>query len=280
MEKSIRTFSAAYLQSCMFRKQPYEVLEYTTLNEKLNIQPDLYPDVNVYPSLCAYAIGAGGHEFTLTADSYPVIDFLQHKATDTALFDQRPFVLRQINNDLDASQRARYALRKTMVINGQTYIGYYLKRIPMNVNPTTLQLRTIANGVTVSTPFVPTTDNLNPTPTATSNTGTNVLSNDNVICTTVLPISFTADDIQEYIDACVILFGDERRAIISEIALCSAVDKVITVNPDTGVSFNFNETIAVQIANFTSTFKLASENNNGLQMDIDFGSNDPLYRIV
>lgn len=280
MENSIRTIYAASLQSCMFRKQPYEVLEYTTLNEKLGVQPKIYPDENTYPSLGYWAIGKGGHTSFAGSDGTPLPKLVSHQATDAALFDQLPFVLRQIDNDIDAAQRARYALRKTIVFAGTTYVAYYLKRIPMSQNPSIAELVTVENGISTATPFVPTTANLNPVKTTASNTGANVISKDYITNTSKLPLIMTGDDMQELITACTILYGSKDYAIITEIALCSGVDKVITVNPDTGISFNFLEAIAVQVASFLTTFKTGQSANAGFELVVDFGSNDPLFRIA
>lgn len=279
MENSIRTIYAAALQSCMFRKQPYEVLEYTTLNEKLGVQPRIYPDGNTYPSLGYWAIGKGGHTFTNDQTNFALAKQVTHQATDAALYDQLPFVLRQIDNDIDSAQRARYALRKTLVVDGITYVAYYLKRIPMSQNPSIIELVTFQNGMPTPTPFVPTTANLNPVKTTASNVGANYVSNDYVTNTNKLPLVMTEDDMQELMAACVVLYGSADYAIISEIALCTGVDKIITVNPDTGISFNFLEAISVQVASFLSTFKVGAYTNGGMELVVDFGSNDPLFRI-
>lgn len=280
MENVTRTAYGAYLQSCLMLGTPFELKEYTTLNEKFGIQAGVALPPNVYPKVNYFCIGNGGHGWTMGTDNIPLTKIKQHKATDAALFNQLPFVLRQVGNDLTPADRVKYALRKELVVGGNTYIAYYLRRVDMSDANVMLEYRNVNNGIITTTPFIPSAENLNPTAVDLNNSGVNTVNGDYVTCTSQMPISFSPAEIDEFMLATEVLYGDINYAIISEIGLCSGYDKVITVSPSTGVSFNFTEAIGVQIASHITAMHPARYSTNGIEKILDVGSNLPMYSIV
>jgi hypothetical protein len=279
MEHVVRTIYGNQLQSALLLGLPYTAPPFTTLNEKLGIQAGVTLAPGKTPVGQYFAIGNGGHSATVGADGIPLMTIAQHKATDAGLFNQIPFVLKEIGDDLQPSERIKYALRKELVIGGVTYIAYYLRRISMVSVGTKLEYRNINADVITTTDFIPTAANLSPSKTAASSTGVNALSGDYVTCVSKLPITFTDTEIQYLMDACMILFGDINYAIISEIALCSGSDKTVNILASTG-NFNFNEAIQVQVVTFISSMHIARYCTSGLEKILDVGSNSPLYNIV
>lgn len=278
MERIVRTVYGSYLQTVKHLGLPFVMTPKTTLNEKFDIQSGVAPTVNQYPDVGYYAIGNGGHKYITGAGGIALTEPLQHKATDAALFKHLPFVLRKPELDLSPAQRANYALRRQETYNGQTYIAYYLRRIVKDGVNVNMEYRIVRNGTTVVNPFVPDNSNLNPTPPELTPNGVNTTDGDYVASSAKMALILTVDDIAEILNAAKIMFGDEAYAIISEIALCSGINKTVSV-PGVGGRFNFNEAIAVQVATHFSTHNALKFNSTGLRIALDSGSTEPLYAL-
>jgi hypothetical protein len=258
---------------------PHTIQEYTTLNEKLGIQSGIYPSPGVYPSTKYFCIGNKGHTSQIGADGIGLNVAAQHRATDAALFNQIPFVLREVTNDLTTAERANYALRREEQHNGSSYVAYYLRRIDMTGVEAEMQYRTNVNGNIVVTPFVPTADNLNPSPVSIPSEGSGTVSGDYVTVTAEIDISLSAWEVAELLNVAEILYGDTSYAIISEIGLCSGLDKAVSVTPSVGAPFNFNEAIGVQISSHIAVMNLVKYSNSGVTRILGLGTNDPLFNI-
>lgn len=273
MENVVPTIYGAHLQTSQFHNLPYQVLPYTTLNEKLGIQSGIAQPTGAYPSVKYYAIGNSGHSFSAGADGVAYPKLYQHASSDAALFGQVPFVLRAQGNDISPSMRANYALRKEISVNGSAYIAYYLRRI--DLTSVTTSLLTISDD-TGSTNFVPTADNLSPTPTILSTVDVNTITGTYLKCTAPLAIGMDQTEVSEFLNAIDILYGSDNYAIISDIALCSGFDKTITITAAAG-SFNFNEAICVQPVAFVSDFRMMKYNTLGFSKVLDSAASTPLF---
>lgn len=279
MENITRTIFGSYLQTCHLLGLPFSMRANTTLNEKFGIQSGIAPDVVEIPRMRYYAIGNGGHRMTAGGDGLSKPEPIQHRATDAACFNHIPFVLREPDADLSLSQRANYGLRREETHNSVRYIAYYLKRIPMGgVNPA-MEYKAVANGETTTTPFVPNSANLNPTPPSLSESGVNVVTGDYTTSTAKLTLSLTAEDVAELLNVANILYQDDGYAIISEIALVSGVDKVVT-SPSVGATtINFNDVIAAQVVSHINAFFPVKFSNNGTEIIVDVGASEPLFNV-
>ena len=278
MEPIVRTIYGARLQTALMRQIPLVIESFTTLNEKLGILAGTVGAPGTYPKVGYVAIGNGGHSLTVGSDGIPRMKNLQHEAFDPVLFRQLPFVLRQLEDDIQPAERARYALRKEIDIEGVTYIAYYLRRIPSDEASISCKLKRMVNGVRTSSPFIPTADNLTPSPVVASNSGVNVLTADYITCESPMSVSFSAADVEELLKAVEIIHGDRDAAIISEMALCSGIDKTISVSSTSG-PFNFTDAIQVQVVTHIACGHLMMNASNGMEKILDVGSNSPLYRI-
>jgi hypothetical protein len=279
MENVTRTIYGSRLQSSLLLRIPFVAQPFTTLNEKLGIQAGVVTAPGAYPASQYFAVGNGGHTVTAGSDGIALTKMYQHKATDAALFNQMPFILREPGNDISPGERAKYALRKEVIVGGVTYVAYYLRRIAMIEVTTETELRNVNAGVVTTAPFTPTASNLAPTPVTPSSSGVNVLAGDYVTCTSQISVGFTAAEVEEYLNAAEILYGSRDYGIISEIALCSGADKVISVAAPTGV-FNFSEAIQVQVMTFIADLHVMRYTASGLEKILDVGSNSPLYSLV
>lgn len=276
MRTITRTIYGSALQTAMLLKLPYTVVPNTTLNEKFGILANQVPEPGKLPSLAYFCIGNGGHRSITGADGVPYTVPIKHRASDAALFNHLPFVLREVNDDLPPEQRQKYALRREEQHGGRRYYAYYLKRLDLSGVVNEMKHTTVIDGVSQTLPFIPTSANLNPTPPEISPTGINPTEGDYLTTTAVVEIRFTANDVAELVRVAEILYGNELMAVISEIGLCSGLDKVITAQGPGNTTFNFNEAIAVQITNHITAYYSMAYTNNGFDFQIEMGATEPL----
>lgn len=279
MDNIVRTVYSSYLQTCGLLKLPFELKPNTTLNEKFNIQSGVSPTADQIPTLGYFAIGNGGHKYVTGAGGISVPEPVQHRATDAALFNHLPFVLREPVLDLSPAQRTNYALRKQVTYNGKSYWAYYLKRFTRDNVKASMEYRVVNNGVTVTSPFVPNSSNLNPTPPDLNSSGVNVVTGDYVASTAKFELNLAGEDVAELLHVAQVMYDDDAYAIISEIGLCTGVDKVVSASGVSG-NFNFTEVIAAQIATFVSIHSAVKFSSNGIQILLDVGSSEPLMNLV
>lgn len=283
MQLDTRTAWAGRLSSAIQHQIPFSFPQYSTLNEKLGIQSGVAVPTGQYPKSGYLAIGNKGHSFSVGTEGVAVLKVLQHKATDAALFNQIPFILRQEDDDISPAQRSLYALRKIITVGNVNYIAYYLRRVDLSSASVETVIETTVDGVTSAKPFVPTASNLSPTPVSTDPLGTGsnvaVLTGESIINKVEIPMVFTPEDVSECINACEILYGSDEYAMISEIGWCSGYDKTITIQASTG-SFNFNEAIAVQVLNFIGAAHHLKYISGGFSRTFNVGSDYPLYNLT
>lgn len=280
MELNTRTVYSAYLQTCLLSQLPFQLKPYTTLNERFNILSDILPVAGQMPRLGYMGIGNGGHRMVVGAGGKVKPEPIQHLATDASAYDPLPFILRLPTEDLTPVERANYALRKEVVYNETTYIAYYLRRIDFSGVLAAMEYRTVQDdGSTVVTPFVPDNSNLFPTPQPLSNSGTNLVSGEYVSASAKVAINLSPWEAQELLNVSRIMYGDEDFAIISEIQLVTGIDKTINVTGPNG-SFVFNEVIAAQVAQHVAAFYPVRFSTNGIEIYLDIGASEPLWKLV
>lgn len=280
METITRTAYGSFLQTATLLKQPFTVLDHTTLNEKFEIQATVKPASGEYPHLMYVAIGNGGHNLTIGANNIPKPEPIQHLATDAACFKHIPFVLREPANDLAEAERKRYALRKLETYNSTQYVAYYLRRFNNATTQPEMNIVTIENGVQTSVvPFIPNSSNLNPVPQPLVIPGVNVTDGQYIMISSKIDLSFSESDVDELKNVGNIMYGDEAFGMISEIALVTGVDKAINAtNPITG-SFTFTECIGSQVSAHVNTFFSPVFANSGFKIIFDAGATEPLFKL-
>lgn len=281
LEPITSTIYGSELQTCQLANIPYPMREHTTLNEKFNILSGIAHSANSYPTLRYIAIGNGGHKAKVGNNGIEIGEILQHKPTDAALFNHIPFVAREPNNDLTPQEREKFALRRLETHNGVRVIVYYLRRLDMVDVTTQLQYHTVVDKDNIkTTAFVPTQANLKPVPQPLQEVGVNTLNGDYVRCETVLSLNLDAWDLDELKNAANLIYGDERYAVISEVGLVSAIDKVTEGSGAGSSNFNYKEVISAQVCAFVATDFRAYFHNSKVGLIINIGASEPMYKLV
>ena len=278
MEKKniCRTALGIAIQASKLLKRPYSYARYTTLNEYYDINANAHLDLAESPDVKYFSIGRGGHRAHVDDTNTPVMDPISHEATHTGPYQGVPLVLRQLNDDLNAEYRARYALRRKETHNGVEYWAYYLKRLPeVNIPPEVIHDNT-KDDITTSKVFVYTNDDLHPTPADLPAEGVVVTSSDIIRISSRVEISLTAFDVAEFYKVNKILFGSEQRSILSEILICAGVDKDVKIETSDSASVNFKEAVGVQVVTFVSTFVNLIDFNQGFRLAFELGAGEPL----
>lgn len=279
MDNITRTAMGGLLQTCMWLRRPYIVVPNTTLNEYYNIQSRVLPAANVYPQLGYAAIGNGGHVLTIGADNLTAPEPTQHRADTGNAFKAMPWVLRETTDDLATTERGKYALRREEEHGGVRYYAYYLRRLDLTTTNPSLEYIVVDGDTKTVTEFVPDSSYLNPVPTELGTTGVNTVSGDYLSASAKVPIVMTGDDMTELRNMAMILFGAEKYAIISEVCLCTGVDKLVDSPAPGNSTIPFNEAIAVQVATYVEAFIPAKYMTTGFNMLLDCGTTEPLFKV-
>ena len=274
-----RTIYGSELQTALALGLPYEIAANTTLNEKFGIQAGAALGASDRPSIHYFAIGCGGHRSITGAEGIPYTSPINHRASDAALFKHMPFVLRRTNNDLTVTERANYALRRLESHGGLDYYAYYLKRIDLSTVTPSMEYTVTDNGVATTNPFVPTSSNLNPVATDLSNTEVITTAGNFLSVSAAVPLSFSEQDVVEFKNVATILYGSELYAIISEIAVCSGVDRTVQAQSISGNAFAFTEAVGVQIVTHVTSYYSVGFTNKGFDFTMDLGATEAMFTL-
>lgn len=280
MELYTRTYPGLALQLAHYFGINLPQQPHSTLNEKLNINGSASLGTNELPRVAYYAIGNGGHESKSGVNNFPLLDNKIHKSRNTGLYNQLPFVLRPVGNDLDDGQRADYALRKIETHGGNDYIAYYLKRLNRDGLQIKIQDRVIdAQQNTTISDFIPNTDDLSPVPADLSNSGVNSVKGKYISVTVNLTIPFMAFDAEELLNAVTVIYGSEYYGIISEVATVSGVDRTVSSSDGAGGTISFNECINAQVMNHIPAIQPVFSQRNGFDISAEVGGIEPLLNL-
>jgi hypothetical protein len=262
MYETTKTIYHTHLELQRAMQEDFNPLPYSTLNEKFGVADEEAVPAGRYPAMEYIAIGRGGHRGRIASDGATLTDILQHDVTDAALFEHLPFVVRLISEDLTPAERAKYGMR-TLVNLSQTYPE--LKEI------------TVLDGSVSDREYTPTPSQLTPNPLPLSNTQANLASGKHISVTSTLSVSLSATDIQEIMDAVLVLYDDVAYATISEIATVTAHRTPINTTLG-GVNVTYDEAIAAQVANFIPANISLQFTTNGIDSLFSLGHTSPYLR--
>lgn len=271
-----RTITGIKLQASKLLGRPHDIDKYSTLNERFDINASQNADLTEQPNVGYYCIGLGAHRQHIDDKMIPIYLPVSHEASNTCLFKPMPFVLRQLNDDLSPELRKRYALRRKETYNGTEYWAYYLKRLPRSNEAPELIHDNTKDGVTTSKPFHFTNEDLYPQPSTLPREGVVVSSADILRVSSKVELDFNEQDVTEYINVHRIMHGSARYAVISEIGICSGVDRDMNVEGEKNSTITMKEALGVQIVTFITTFYDIASSNRGFYHEFELGSGEPL----
>lgn len=274
-----RTINGTRILAALQQGKPYTHVPNTTLNEALGIHAGTMPTDGDTPHVRYYCIGVKGHINRVGADGGHYTQARQHSPDDFGLYQQIPFLLRPTSEDLSPAERVNYGLRKIITINGENYIAYYLKRLTISADPVKMLHNTVVDGVTTTVPFVPTNANLHPQPIDPE--AVNVVSTNGTYLTTsaMIDLLFDANDVAELKEVARIMFGDEVRALISEIGLVAGSDRTLSITDPGYSAFNMNEVVMAQIVTHITGLWPVAFTSEGFRYGLDLGGNEPLIGV-
>lgn len=265
MPITTRTAMGSKLQTHQYYGIPFSPLEYTTLNESFQIAQTETPTSDEMPVVRYFVIGDKGHKVTVGAGGRSKVSNYKHRRTDFACFNNIPFLVREVSNDISGGQQQNYCLRKIITgpIDGKQYVAYYGKRFNPSEWSVELQI-TDSNDNTI--PFVSNNANLKPdVPTA-------VESTDSVISARMtLPIRFNETDVIELRNVARVLYGDEEEAIVSEISLVAGIDRDSSGDGVGGSTIVYNEVIGAITTLHVTCYYQMDQHNDGFSLTVNGG---------
>lgn len=277
MEKNVPTVLKTKLCNALLLGQANTFPAYTTINQKLNIQSGVNPDVGQNQTMKYVMIGNGGLSIQTGADNFTYTKSYVHSPTDTGLFQEIPFLVRPVNGDISGSQQAQYRLRRYVTVAGVGYFAYYGKVIDLSSVSNDMENRQVNpdGSQAAPTPWVPSASDLSPTPTILATGDAVTTSGKYIAGSAKLPFPMSAQDILELLNASQLLYGDQNHATISEIAICAGVDKNVSTTVGGTASVTYTEVIACQVMSFLATNFPSSDSSQGGTWTFDVGFSEP-----
>ncbi len=275
MDNNVRSIYGAYLQTCALLGFNVDIKPNSTLNQKFDLFPNEIFSSGETPTVKYLTIGNGGHTASMGVDGLPLINPVPHSPRHAALYNHLPFIIREVGEDLTPGERLLYRLRVPRTIDGVNYMCYYAKVLDLSLVEPKIELRNNTNGIITATDFTPSLADLNPVKPVIPVNG-NITSTGNYLASTA-KIEFVMNEaeITELLNACNIIYGSDNYAFISEIGLCSGVDRTLMGNFG-GPPSAYTEAVGVQIMNFISTAIPAYTLSTSITQTIDVGSTSPL----
>lgn len=275
MDNNVRSIYGAYLQTCALLGFNVDIKPNSTLNQKFDLFPNEIFNSGETPTVKYLTIGNGGHTASMGVDGLPLINPVPHSPRHAALYNHLPFIIREVGEDLTPGERLLYRLRVPRTIDGVNYMCYYAKVLDLSMVEPKIELRNNTDGIITATDFTPSLADLNPVKPVIPVNG-NITSTGNYLASTA-KIEFVMNEaeITELLNACNIIYGSDNYAFISEIGLCSGVDRTLMGNFG-GPPSAYTEAVGVQIMNFISTAIPAYALSTSITQTIDVGSTSPL----
>lgn len=273
MKEITGSIYGAEIQTCQYHGIPYIPRANTTLNENLEILPNIPLNAGEYPTVGYFIVGMGGHRLTAASNGKPKISAIKHRPEDAGLYEIMPLVLRLESDDLTPAERAKYGLRKKVTLFGKNYFAYYAKKLDLSKTESKLYKLTVVDGVKTVVPFVPTSENLHPS--------APIISPEQVVATlgdgnyltvqAVTTITFTELDIAEYQNAVSIMLQDPELAVISEVGLISGVGRDVDAEGPGGSTIRINELGVAQLSQTVSTYENLNFANAAFDLVVNAG---------
>lgn len=215
----------------------------TTLNSKYNVYGSEPP--TSIPQMKYFGIGIKGF---YNVDDNILSQPYSPNAGELDLYQPIPFRCVPIDEDLSATERAKYRMRVKINVNDVEYWAYYLKVVEITSSAVQVKKITTDNQ---EEDYVIDTANLNPVPSKTSTTGVVEGTSGEISVSVSCNCRITGAEVLEAIG--VLFEGDTRYAKISEYGIYTGIDKVVSGYDHNDIAFNYTESIYTQLAHKTCT---------------------------
>lgn len=222
-------------------------IEQTTLNEKFNVFPNEDIDEDIKEPLGYFGLGRGSTYAFTESDATVTNRNYTHEPVSATPFHPLPLLLRKVGeDDLDATTRAKYAMRAIIDVNGVSYVAYYLKKLDKSTSNVEIEYVVPATSTAEETrnDIVGSVTYLNPVPTVPAS-GQGSTDGAYVDVSLILRSVLTAAEVAEVIAAKEILTGTSDVEI-TEIALFSGIPIAKSVT-DGGEDINYVEVMKAQM---------------------------------
>lgn len=271
-----RTTWGAVAQTAAWSKVPQTFLAGTTVNEKFEIfQNESIDSENDFSEMSYFGFGRGSTYMKVLSDSSSQSENYLHEPLDAVLFLQQPFVLRDLDNDIPAEKRAKYAIRCIVNVEGTDKVAYFLKKLDKSTSAIEVNTVVPATDTTeeTSTPVVSDPRYLNPTPTK-ADAGNVRTDGAYVRVSLLLQSKMDAWDIAEMLNAKQILTGNTQLEI-TEVGLFTGIPKTVS-SSITGEAVVYEEALRAQLA-MVSPHRILVNSYEGRELIInhDLGVDDP-----
>lgn len=270
-----RISNAQQILTAMYIRKPFTPLANSTLNTKFMVNENEMPAEDEYPHLGYWCAGLGAHQLVSTTAGGSAPMSTPIYATDNSVQIATPFVARELSNDLSAVERRKYGIREVREVNGKVLALYWLRKLDLDTVNQVTELQLTEDGEVVSSkPYTPAPESL--TPPARNYTDSVVdTSRQRLITYAEILITFTEADVKEFMDACALLYGDENTATLTEIGICTGIERERPIVTDGGQAL-MQEVVCAQLNAHVSTYQALHLSSNGFDMKIRTGAGEPI----
>lgn len=274
------TLAGISLQNTLFLNLPMTYKQKSTINEHLNIFRQL-PTPEARPAAKYLCVGNGGHVMSIDDQLGTPIP-IKREPTDVAPSSIIPLILRPVDDDIGDDIRVRYAGRRKEEHQGKLYWAWYFKRLDYRGVKSESYHTKVQEGKSTVQEFEYSDLNLYPKNTDMPDYNYEVTDTvvptdgDYVHSTAGIKVVLDLFDIQELLNVAKVKYGDPRKAVISELCICSGVDFTATGESSVGSPFTYTEAIGVQAAIFLTTFVNVAFQNKAVSYLMDIGNTEPM----
>lgn len=269
-----RTVIGAQLQTAKHLNLPYTVLPNTTINEKYNNHADAALGEGEYPVNFYLGISQVGVKVEDDGDLLTKITPIPFRSRFLDLYKPLPFITRPLTSDLTPQERAKYRMRVVKEINGTIYALYYLLPIDLSFSSIVPIKTRIVNGELIQEEFIPTLDDLNPTPPVIDNNQQNITSNVFYSTRSNVNIEISEELFSEIANSALIINGDSLKSVIKQIGIYTGLDRVVSGTFSTGTS-NYTDAVVVQLNGAIPTFLTHELMRGNNTITFDIGATEP-----
>ncbi|EBV8434191.1 hypothetical protein NFI00_000056 [Salmonella enterica] len=262
--------------------QKIDIPEFTTLNEVYGIRASESIGVKNGRDfeLKYFTLGVRGADSVgKDANGVDVRRTNQHQPIDGNVFVPIPLCIRPLSNPLDNLTRAKYRGREVKTLNGVAYEIYWVGLTKFDrYDPQLLKIyKDPVSGTEDVKKYIPSSDDLRPTPVELTSSNTVPISNTYVNGSAILNCTLSESELEELKNACRIYYNDAGYAAPNEIAMVYGIDSTVDGDIGGGKYIRYTEALSMVVGHYI-TERSAREANNNREISLlfDHGGSEPM----